>query len=298
MLSSHPFTTPVRPPARGRLAALLPCALTLLACGKDAPPAPTPAPAQPAEKVAKAKPQQPEAAKEQAAPAQPAEEACAQIVLSSYKGAAHAPKGVARSKEAAKTRAEELLAKAKKPGSDFAALAKDNSDAPSSAPSGGHIGTFTKADWPEIHAPLRDTVFGLKVDEVAPAVVEAPYGFVVLRRCPIERAASRHILIRYKGAKNAGPEITRSKAEAHKLAAELQRKVTTGGDFAELARSSSEDSSAERGGDIGAQPRGRLSAAYEAALFKLRVGEISGVVESEHGYHIIQRIHPAAVQSQ
>jgi peptidyl-prolyl cis-trans isomerase SurA len=252
-----------------------------LGCGKEAPPAPAaPAPATPP----------PVPAPVAAAPAaDPAEEACGQILLVSYAGAAHAAPTVTRDKAAAKARADELLAKAKA-GADFAALAKENSDAPSSAPSGGIMGTFARSEWPAIHAPLEATVFGLAAGALAPEVVEAPYGYVLVKRCPVEKARSRHVLVRYQGAKNAGPEITRSKKEAFDIALAAQRRVTSGDDFAVIARTMSEDSSAERGGDVGTWGRGRLSAAYEEALFALPEGGISTVVESENGYHVIQRL--------
>ena len=96
---------------------------------------------------------------------------------------------------------------------------------------------------------------------------------------------------RYRGAKNAGDDVTRSKSAAEALAREIHAQVTaTGADFAAIARERSEDSSAARGGDVGNVGRGRLAAAYEAAAFALPTDGISGVVESEFGYHVIQRL--------
>lgn len=261
------------------------------ACSKE--PAPAPGPTAPPQAPAAA-PAAPAAAPEPVVtldPTQLAEEACGQILVVSYAGAAHAKEGVTRDKDAARARATELLAKVRA-GADFAALAKTDSDAPSSAASGGIMGTFGRSEWPAIHKPLEATVYGLAVDAVAPNVVETPYGFVLVRRCAVEKAHSRHVLIRYQGAQNAGPEVTRTKQDAFKLASEIQRKLTSGSDFAEVARENSEDSSAERGGDVGSHGRGRLAAAYEEALFKMKVGEISVVVESENGYHVIQRLPP------
>lgn len=264
------------------------------ACSKEpAPPEPS-APSAPESAPAAQAPAVPEAASAEPPapvldPTAAAEEACGQILVVSYAGAAHAKEGVTRDKEAARARAADLLGKVKG-GADFAALAKTESDAPTSAASGGLMGTFARSEWPAIHRPLEAVVYGLAVDAVAPDVVEAPYGFVLLRRCAVEKAHSRHILIRHAGAKEAPADVKRVKADAFKLASDLQRKITSGSDFAEVARANSEDSSAERGGDVGTHGRGLMAAAYEDSLFKMKVGEVSVVVESEYGFHVIQRL--------
>jgi len=275
-----------------RAIALLASLLSLAACGgQPSAPAEPPAPAQPA---APAEPAEPaaEAAPAPAAPAEPPDpkEACGKIIAVSYAGAAHAPEGVTRDKAAARAHAAELLAKVQG-GADFAALAKAESDAPSSGPRGGVMGTYEREQWPEIHAPLAEPLFALRVGEVAADVVEASYGFVVLGRCPVEKARSRHILVRFAGAKNADADVKRDEAAAEQLAGELHAKATApGADFAALAKAHSEDSSAERGGDVGSVGRGRLAMAYEDALFALQPGEIAPVVKSEFGFHVIQRL--------
>lgn len=243
-----------------------------------------------------------EPAKEPAEPAEPApppppaleepanpDEACGQILVVSYKGAKFAEASISRDKAAAAARAAELLKKVKD-GADFAELAKSESDAPSSAPRGGIMGAFHKAQWPELHAPLKEPLFGLKVYELAEQPVETDYGYVLLRRCKVERARSRHILIRYQGASRAGPEIERTKEQALARAQELRKRLSDGADFADLAKEASDDASAASGGDLGSQARGRLALAYEQALFSLEPGHISQPIESEFGYHIIQRM--------
>jgi parvulin-like peptidyl-prolyl isomerase len=151
------------------------------------------------------------------------------------------------------------------------------------------MGAYRKSEWPELHAVLAEPLFALKVNELAAKPVEADYGYVVLRRCKVERARSRHILVRYKGASRAGPEVKRDREQALARAQELRQKLSEGADFAALARQASDDSSGARGGDLGSQARGRLALAYEQALFALAPGEISQPVESEFGFHIIER---------
>jgi parvulin-like peptidyl-prolyl isomerase len=97
--------------------------------------------------------------------------------------------------------------------------------------------------------------------------------------------------VRFAGARNAGPEITRSHDEAQALASQIrERLVAPGADFLAIAREVSEDTSRERGGDMGWLGRGRLSPAYEQAAFGMNVGAISEPVETEFGFHLIQRV--------
>jgi parvulin-like peptidyl-prolyl isomerase len=219
--------------------------------------------------------------------AQPAaDEACGQLIVVSFAGAVGT--SAARSKQEAKQRAQTLLAEAQH--ADFATLAQANSDAPSSAARGGVIGTFAKPEWPELHAAVKAPLFRLAVGQTAPSVIEAPYGYAIVHRCKVEKAHARHILIRYAGAKNAKPEITRSRDQAQSLAETVLAEIHRDGDFVAAVTKYSEDASRERDGDIGSVGRGRLALAFEHALFGMKVGDTSGVVETEFGFHIIQRL--------
>jgi peptidyl-prolyl cis-trans isomerase C len=99
-----------------------------------------------------------------------------------------------------------------------------------------------------------------------------------------ERVKASHILVRVpQGATGAGKEQPRQRAEA------LLKRVRGGEDFAALARQSSEDpGSAPNGGDLGTFGRGQMVPPFEQAAFGLKAGEISDVVESPFGFHIIK----------
>jgi peptidyl-prolyl cis-trans isomerase C len=99
-----------------------------------------------------------------------------------------------------------------------------------------------------------------------------------------ERVKASHILIRIP--EGATPE---RKEEARKKAEALLQRVRAREDFAALARQSSEDpGSAQNGGDLGTFGRGQMVPPFEQAAFALKAGEVSGVVETPFGFHIIK----------
>jgi peptidyl-prolyl cis-trans isomerase D len=105
-----------------------------------------------------------------------------------------------------------------------------------------------------------------------------------------------HIL--FNAAKSASAaDKAAAKAKAEAVLAELRKAPAT---FAEVAKAKSQDvSTAEQGGELGAAKKGEmLSPAIETAVYKLKQGEISDVVESDFGYHIVTvtRLVPETVK--
>lgn len=117
--------------------------------------------------------------------------------------------------------------------------------------------------------------------EVSEAEIKAWYdGHKERYQQPEERRAS-HILI---AAEKQGKDKARQKAE--EVLREVQAKPAA---FAELARKHSDDpGSASQGGDLGFFGRGMMVKPFEDATFALRDGEVSGIVESDFGFHIIK----------
>lgn len=95
-----------------------------------------------------------------------------------------------------------------------------------------------------------------------------------------------HILIRTPENADAAAK-KKARAEAEGVLAQLRK----GGDFAALAKQHSQDpGSAANGGDLNFVPRGQTVPAFEQAAFALKPGQLSGVVESPFGFHIIKMI--------
>ena len=100
-----------------------------------------------------------------------------------------------------------------------------------------------------------------------------------------EQVRASHILIKVDPQWGAA-----RKAEARKKIEEIRKKVLEGQDFASLARTYSEDPSASRDGDLGYIRPGQVVKPFEDALFSLKPGEVSDVVETRLGYHLIKAV--------
>ncbi len=99
-----------------------------------------------------------------------------------------------------------------------------------------------------------------------------------------------HILIAYKGSMRAAPTITRSKPEAQRLANTVLNQAKGGANFGDLAVKYSDDPSAKQGkGILGKFGRNQMVKPFADAAFALKPGELSGIVETPFGFHIIKR---------
>jgi len=99
-----------------------------------------------------------------------------------------------------------------------------------------------------------------------------------------EMVRARHILFLVETSATDA-----AKKNVYEKAAETLKKIEGGEDFAKLASELSGDpGSKSKGGDIGFVARGKTVKPFEDALFSLKTGEISGVIETQFGYHIIK----------
>jgi peptidyl-prolyl cis-trans isomerase C len=107
-----------------------------------------------------------------------------------------------------------------------------------------------------------------------------------------EAVHASHVLITVpEGAAPAARAAARAKAE------NVLKQARAGVDFAKLARTYSDDASKGRGGDLGFFPKGQMVPAFEAAAFALAPNQVSDLVESPFGFHVIKVIEKRPAQS-
>ncbi|CAO4366462.1 unnamed protein product [Caenorhabditis nigoni] len=107
-----------------------------------------------------------------------------------------------------------------------------------------------------------------------------------------------HLLVKHEGSRNPSSwrsdRITRSKEDAINILRNYEKELKDASDvqgkFRELAKQFSDCSSAKRGGDLGPFKRRQMQKPFEDASFGLEVGEMSDIVDTDSGVHLIYRI--------
>ncbi len=144
-----------------------------------------------------------------------------------------------------------------------------------------------KGSLPADHANL---LFNLNNDQTYGPYLDGEY-FKVSRMLDKKiggSVRSSHILVAYKGSKNANPNVSRSKNEARKEANNILRKIRKSPkSFTELAFEFSDGPSKSRGGDLGFVQDGNMVKPFNDFIFSKRVGS-TGVVETDFGFHVIK----------
>jgi parvulin-like peptidyl-prolyl isomerase len=121
------------------------------------------------------------------------------------------------------------------------------------------------------------------VEDATQAEIEAYYTENPQQFKAAPRTTARHILI-----KTSAEDDDAAKAEKRALAETYIKELRDGADFAAYARDYSQGPSGSSGGSLGTFSPGAMVPAFDRAAFTLPVGEISDIVETDYGYHIIQ----------
>jgi peptidyl-prolyl cis-trans isomerase SurA len=218
------------------------------------------------------------------------------VLMVAYHGAGE---GSASSATPPRTRAEALararsLADMARSGEKLSALVPEYSDRPGAHEDMG-VMRVRPANPPPSAAALATAALALPVGGISQPIDQGD-GFAVIERLKDptpgpERIAAKHILIGYAGSPKEIEGVTRSEAEARALAEQVERDVRApDADWNALAAKYTDEAAGKRtGGDLGHFGRGQMVPAFERAAFALKVGEISAVVQSPFGFHVIRR---------
>jgi parvulin-like peptidyl-prolyl isomerase len=104
------------------------------------------------------------------------------------------------------------------------------------------------------------------------------------------QVGARHILVMHNDSLAKPEGISRTREEAKRRAQEVLLKIRGGASFEEMVKEySDEPGAAERNGDLGVFDRGAMVKPFADAAFALKIGEVSEVVETKYGFHVIKR---------
>ena len=150
-----------------------------------------------------------------------------------------------------------------------------------------HAEDFRAPEQAQIEWVMLDLATLSKDVNVTEADLKAYYEQNASRYTQAEERHARHILVKAEMEMPAA-EREKAKAKAEKLLAQVRAKPAS---FAALAKADSDDTgSAAQGGDLGFFGRGAMVKPFEDAVFAMRPGEISPVIETDFGFHIIQLV--------
>ncbi len=172
-------------------------------------------------------------------------------------------------------------------GEDFIEVAKEVSDDKEGI-------EFTDKKLSELPEDIRDSVIKLRMGQLS-EIIDTKDNFELYKLSQIkpskDEVEASHILISYKGAMKAGDGVSRTKEESKKYAEEILEKVKEGGkEFSEYAKEFSDEPGAESsGGYLGYFEKIQMVPEFGEAAFRMEVGQISDIVETEFGYHIINK---------
>lgn len=187
---------------------------------------------------------------------------------------------------AAKKTANEVLKKARAKGADFAALAEEYSADEATKAVGGDLGFITKDG---VYSDWYDDAAKLKVGGVS-SLIETDEYIGILKVVDIQdskEVKANHLLICWEGADRCESDL--SKEDAKKKIDELKTQATAK-NFVDLVKeNSTEPGASESGGDLGWFGKDVMVKPFETATFEMKVGEISDVLETQFGYHLIYK---------
>lgn len=188
---------------------------------------------------------------------------------------------------AAYQKADSIIAKLKD-GADFTALALEYSQDRTVKMNNGDLYYFTAGmTVPE----FEDAIYDMKVGDYSKKPVRTMFGLHIIkltdRKTRLESIRASHILIQDK--RDSMGVVTDSLG-TYQRAVDIYNKVKGGEDFGSLVSQFSEDAaSKQNSGDLGYFDRRRMTQPFDSAVFSIKVGEVTGPIRTQFGWHIIKK---------
>jgi len=186
-------------------------------------------------------------------------------------------------------KADTIINRLKK-GDDFATVAREMSDDQSAKMNGGDLYYFTAGmTVPE----FEDAIYDMKVGDFSKKPIRTMFGLHIVKltdkKKRYESIRAAHILIQDLKDSLSGKVI--DSIVSFNKAKDILSKIRGGEDFSKLATELSEDpGSKTRGGDLGFFDRRRMVQSFDSVAFSLKPGEVSDLVRTPFGWHIIKLI--------
>ncbi len=180
-------------------------------------------------------------------------------------------------------------------GEDFAKVVKDFSMDNETKNNGGDVYYFTAGQIGS--AIIEDAVYSLKVGEVFPMVVRSGMGYHIIKVTDIQPRKQSvklaHIFAAFQDSVGVKDSL-----KALKKIQQAEAELKKGAKFEDLAATYSDDKySNKKGGEFGDFDRGKIVRELDEAAFKLKPGEISNIVKTPYGYHIVKNLEEKPLPS-
>jgi peptidyl-prolyl cis-trans isomerase SurA len=181
-------------------------------------------------------------------------------------------------------KAMDIIRRAKS-GESFDSLASEFSNDPSTKANRGDLYYITTGT---LVKPFEDAMYAIPKGQMSAAPVRTSFGYHIIKvldREPTRLIKARHIMARFQSQNPDSADTSKALARIRALADSLKN----GWDFGKLATKLSEDpGSTPQGGDLGWFERRRWVLPFDESVFKLHIGERSGIIRTPFGYHIIR----------
>jgi len=188
----------------------------------------------------------------------------------------------------AKTTANTILKQVLAAPDTFSDVAKAKSEDIATQTTGGDIGYVGATG---TNSEFFKALQSIDQGKVYNGVIENTSGYNILKKGETKndtQVKANHLLICYKGADSCTQET--SKEDALKKIQELKKEATPANFVDLVKKNSTEPGASTGGGDWGYFSRGQMVKPFEDAVFNMKVGEISDVVETQFGYHLIYKV--------